>query len=60
MMSAERFADPIDGSGEYQFLGYRCLACGEVLDPVIVANRRLPAQANRHVSKKIIRLTRSS
>jgi hypothetical protein len=40
MMSVERFSDLGDGSGEYHFKGFRCLACGEVLDPVILHNRR--------------------
>jgi hypothetical protein len=46
-MSAERFSDFRDQTGQFHFSGYRCLACGEVLDPVILANRRQPAPAKR-------------
>ena len=44
LMSAERFSDFRDQTGQFHFSGWRCLACGEVLDPVILANRRLPSR----------------
>jgi hypothetical protein len=42
LLSPERFSDFCDQAGQYHFRGWRCLSCGEVLDPVILANRRLP------------------
>ncbi|MEW6324373.1 MAG: hypothetical protein AB1515_03195 [Nitrospirota bacterium] len=50
-MHPERFSDFSDQMGQFHFSGWRCLACGEVLDPVILANRRqidqLPAPAKK-------------
>ena len=39
-MALERFCDLYDETGQLCFMGWRCLTCGEVLDPVIVRNRR--------------------
>jgi len=50
-MSPERFSDFCDQAGQYHFSGWRCLSCGEVLDPVILANRRLPDK-QESVAKK--------
>lgn len=41
MMFEDRFQDVKDEAGQMSFEGYRCPACGEVLDPVILKNRSL-------------------
>jgi hypothetical protein len=38
-MSLERFQD-LDESGESNFVGWHCLNCGAIVDPVIVVNRK--------------------
>ena len=39
VMIEERFQDINDDTGRMHFFGYRCLSCGEILDPVIAHNR---------------------
>jgi hypothetical protein len=51
-MTPERFSDIIDETGQLHFAGWRCLACGEVLDPVILANRRLPNRTSTPAGKQ--------
>lgn len=38
-MVFESFRDIMDDTGVITFAGYRCMTCGEILDPVIAANR---------------------
>jgi hypothetical protein len=38
-MTASWFQDMQDDTGQNYFQGWRCLTCGEVLDPVIMRNR---------------------
>lgn len=38
-MSQEIFEDLHDDTGDIFFAGWRCLICGEVIDPVITAHR---------------------
>jgi hypothetical protein len=38
-MSQEIFEDLLDDTGSIKFKGWRCLTCGEILDPVIANNR---------------------
>ncbi|HIE65468.1 MAG: hypothetical protein ABGX83_01185 [Nitrospira sp.] len=38
-MAPETFQDLHDDTGRLCFSGYRCMACGEILDPVIMSNR---------------------
>jgi len=38
-MVTEVFEDMKDDTGRICFHGYRCVICGEILDPVIMANR---------------------
>ena len=40
LMHAEEFRDWHSGMGMDQFRALRCLVCGEIVDPVIVQNRR--------------------
>ena len=37
LMVPERFQDILDG--QLSFYGWRCLSCGEIVDPTIAANR---------------------
>lgn len=47
MMVKERFQDIEDDTGQIYFHGWRCLVCGEILDPVIVTNRQQPMVRRR-------------
>lgn len=38
-MTPSLFEDLHDDTGSLSFSAWRCVACGEVLDPVIAANR---------------------
>ena len=38
-MVEEVFEDLEDDTGLLNFMGWRCLACGEILDPTIAQNR---------------------
>jgi hypothetical protein len=38
-MAQEIFEDLLDDTGSLFFKGWRCLTCGEILDPVIANNR---------------------
>jgi hypothetical protein len=39
LMIGDLFEDIKDDTGRNGFLGWRCVLCGEILDPVIVTNR---------------------
>ncbi len=39
LMIVERFCDLLDDTGQTHFYGFRCLVCGEILDPMILTNR---------------------
>lgn len=41
LMIGDRFVDLAE-SGESEFSGWRCLVCGNITDPVTVANRQQP------------------
>lgn len=38
-MIADNFTDLLDDTGVIGITAWRCLTCGEVVDPVILANR---------------------
>jgi hypothetical protein len=40
LMMLERYQDILDEAGEINFNAWHCLSCGEVVDQVIVSNRR--------------------
>ncbi|RMH37779.1 MAG: hypothetical protein D6690_01425 [Nitrospirae bacterium] len=40
VMIQDRFGDIADDTGAIHFTGWRCVACGEIIDPVIAANRQ--------------------
>lgn len=39
LMVQDRFMDLRDDTGHMAFLGWRCLNCGEVVDPVVLTHR---------------------
>ena len=39
-MAYEVFQDMEDDTGNLYFYGWRCILCGEILDSVIVSNRK--------------------
>jgi len=38
-MIADTYTDLLDDTGRIGITAWRCLTCGEVIDPVILANR---------------------
>ncbi|MFZ5877451.1 MAG: hypothetical protein ACOYXU_13740 [Nitrospirota bacterium] len=50
-MVSDRFVDLAE-SGEREFGGWRCLVCGNITDPVIVANRIQPPAPKRPLRKR--------
>jgi len=57
-MVFEIFQDFKDDTGNLSFSGYRCLICGEILDPVIVANRQQRPAPLVSKNRKLIVLSR--
>ncbi len=59
LMVKDRFTDLLDDTGKMQFLGWRCLACGEIVDLVILSNRIFPVlykrRARRYFITQVIR-----
>ncbi len=47
MMIIDLCCDMLDGTGELCVEVWRCLLCGEIIDPVIVANRANPPEPDR-------------
>lgn len=44
LMLMEQYDDLHDFGGQAGFTGWRCVNCGAVLDPVILANRHQPVE----------------
>ncbi len=40
LMVQDHFYDMLDDSGHLSFVGWRCICCGNVLDPLILKNQR--------------------
>lgn len=40
LMVRDQFYDLLDDSGHLSFKGWRCVCCGNILDPVILKNKR--------------------
>ena len=54
-MVHEPFEDLRDDTGALYFYGWRCLGCGEIIDPVILANRKnKPAPIESKTRKRLI------
>lgn len=51
LMVEDRFVDLVE-SGQAQFGGWRCLVCGNITDPVIVANRQHPPTPRKPLRKR--------
>ena len=41
-MNHEEFCNDAEGSVPWGYTGWRCLYCGDVIDPLILQNRRRP------------------
>lgn len=54
LMVPDRFADLADDTGQIEFGGWRCLVCGNIADPVIVANRQRPPAARKPLRKRAV------
>jgi len=46
MMTSDYMLDLRDDTGAYGFEPWRCMLCGEVTDPVILANRQAQDQGD--------------
>jgi hypothetical protein len=59
-MVKERFTDLLDDTGKMRFLGWRCVVCGEIMDPVILFNRVSPVvykrRARRYLAMPVSRM----
>jgi hypothetical protein len=53
-MAYEFFQDMEDDTGNIMFYGWRCIICGEILDPVIVSNRKNRPPPLLNKNKKLI------
>ena len=42
--SQDEYVDSQDDTGQNSFVAWRCLICGEVLDPVILKHRSVPPE----------------
>jgi hypothetical protein len=51
LMVEDRFVDLVE-SGQAAFGGWRCLVCGNITDPVIVANRQQPPTPRKPLRKR--------
>lgn len=52
LMVADQFVDLQDDTGQLDFGGWRCLVCGNITDPVILANRRSPPEVRKPLRKR--------
>ena len=50
LMVPDLFFDMLDDSGNHSFVGWRCVSCGDVLDPVIQKNRHALRSPLVHLS----------
>lgn len=53
-MVAERMEDFKDDTGQRYFHGWHCIACGEILDPVIESNRQSKPKLIRHGNRNLL------
>ncbi len=53
LMMREQFEDLRDDTGQMKFHGWHCLSCGEILDQVIVTNRRQQPKPIRHRNRNL-------
>lgn len=48
LMVRDQFYDMLDDSGHFSFRGWRCVCCGNILDPLILKNKRVRSSAMAH------------
>jgi uncharacterized Zn finger protein len=53
-MAYEVFQDMQDDTGNISFYGWRCIICGEILDSVIVSNRKNRPEPLINKNKKLM------
>ena len=53
LMVIQRFGDLLDDSGRMFFNAWRCISCGEVVDAVILGNRRRRPAPSTHRNRKL-------
>lgn len=53
LMVVQRYGDMFDDSGRTYFEAWRCISCGEVVDPVIRDNRRKRPAGLLHGNRKL-------
>ena len=49
LMVHEKFEDFRLGSDDHEYAGWRCINCGEIVDPVIAVHRRITSQATASI-----------
>lgn len=54
LMISERMDDYRDDTGQRYFEGWHCIACGEILDPVIEMNRQNRPKPIRHGNRNLL------
>ncbi|HEY4485617.1 MAG TPA: hypothetical protein VI702_04755 [Nitrospiria bacterium] len=54
LMVTERMHDLHDDTGQMFFQAWHCIACGEVLDPVILMNRANHSKPIRHGNRNLL------
>ncbi len=53
-MVSQRMEDYKDDTGQRYFDAWHCIACGEILDPVIVSNRTTKPKPIRHGNRNLL------
>ena len=53
-MVQERMQDVRDDTGQISFEAWHCIACGEILDPVILSNRQQQPKPIRHGNRNLL------
>jgi len=62
LMLAEQFDDPHDYTNETEFVGWRCVNCGSIVDPVITGRQRRqsdPSPVNNPTHKEGLAMVRT-
>lgn len=54
LMILERYQDVLDEAGKINFHAWHCLVCGEVVDQVIVTNRRNQTKPLNNRNRKLM------
>lgn len=48
LMVRDQFYDMLDDGGHFSFRGWRCVCCGNILDPLILKNKRVRSSSMAH------------